>query len=260
MARQTGGVFFMLPTPEADLWRRDERKYDPEAMRPYLPDLSSRSDYSSERDKHPLRATLWKVVSDLNPYDARGEVKPDSPVQVRFWDWPIEPSAFAREVDVNTRKAQTLIQYFAKAQQALEAVAPHRNREASLRWRANYDITVAQTMAYQARLYEYIVYMNAFVKTPKPIKNELGATRPTNAWDGYYVKRTKVDDPKVAALRDKSTALYQKVIEDHPGTPWAARAEHELQRGFGGSTDTPRASKKSGAGSACRRWPRCTST
>ena len=233
IARQTGGVFFMLPTPEADLWRRDDRTYDPESMRPYLPDLSARADYAAERDKHPLRAALWKVIADLNPYDARGEVKTDSPVQVQFWDFPIEPAAFAQRVEINTRKAQTLIQYFAKAQQALEVVAKDRNRDPSRRWRANYDVTYAQTIAYQARLYEYIAYLNGFVKSPKPIKNELGPNRPTNAWDGYYVTRTMVDDPKVAALREKSATLYKQVMEEHPGTPWAARAEYELKRGFG---------------------------
>ena len=26
---------------------------------------------------------------------------------------------------------------------------------------------------------------------------------------------------------------YKKVIAEHPGTPWAARAEHEMKRGYG---------------------------
>ena len=58
---------------------------------------------------------------------------------------------------------------------------PQRARERSLRWRANYDVTYAQTIAYQARLYEYIAYVTGFVRNPKPIRNELGASRPTNS-------------------------------------------------------------------------------
>src|SRR5262249_15078485 len=69
MARETGGMFFMLPSPEIALFERDDRKYELERMRPYMPDLSSREDYANERDKHPDRATLWKVINDLNPYD-----------------------------------------------------------------------------------------------------------------------------------------------------------------------------------------------
>ena len=48
LARQTGGVFFLLPSPEANLWRRDDRIYDADAMRPYLPNLAARGDYAAE--------------------------------------------------------------------------------------------------------------------------------------------------------------------------------------------------------------------
>jgi hypothetical protein len=198
-------------------------------MRPYLPELSARQDYAAERDKYPMRAMVWKVITDLNPYDKRLE----NLVQVRFWDWPIERDKFAVEADKEIKKAVNLIQYFNKAQQELEKVAAQRNRDPSLRWRANYDMTYAQLLAYQARLYDYIAYVQEFTKTPKPIKNELGPARPTNRWDGRYVKRTLANDPKTTEMRDKSLQLYRQVIKDHPGTPWAARAEYEISRGFG---------------------------
>lgn len=229
MARQTGGVFFMLPSPEANLVGRDTRNYDPDTMRAYLPDLSSRDAYAAERDKYPMRAMLWKVISDLNPYDKRLEQH----VQVRLHDWPIDRAAYAREAEAQIKKAQLLIQYYAQAQQALETVGKHRDRDPSVRWRANYDLAHAQTIAYQARLHDYVAYVGAFVKTPKAIKNELGPSRPTNEWNAALIQRTLVDDPKVAALRDRSTALYRQLAKDYPGTPWSARAELELARPFG---------------------------
>lgn len=229
LARQTGGVFFLLPSPEANLWRRDDRVYDADAMRPYLPDLSARGDYAAERDKFPMRAALWKVITDLNPYlPPRGAL-----VQVRFWDWPIEPAAFVREAEINVKKAKTLEQFFAAAQRELEKVRPLRDRDPSLRWRANFDTTYAQTIAYQARLREYVAYITAFAATPKAIKNIHGPARPTNAWDGAYVARTLVNDPDTKALREHATELYRRTLKDHVGTPWAARAEFELARGFG---------------------------
>jgi hypothetical protein len=229
LARQTGGVFFLLPSPESNLVRRDDRRYDPDAMRPYLPDLSARPDYAAERDKHPMRAVLWKVVTDLNPYATdRADL-----VQVRLWDWPIERDAFAREAARNVAKAEQLIGYFAGAERELAKVRPHRDRDPSLRWRANFDTTYAQTIAYQARLKEYVAYIKAFVETPKAIRNELGPARPTNRWDGHYVKRTLVNDAAAREQRDTATRLFQQTIADHPGTPWAARAEYELARGFG---------------------------
>ena len=229
LARQTGGVFFLLPSPEANLWRRDDRIYDADAMRPYLPDLAARGDYAAERDKFPMRATLWRVITDLNPYlPPRGSM-----VQVRFWDWPIESMAFAREAEINIKKAQVLEQYFALAQRELERVRPQHDRDPSLRWRANFDTTYAQTIAYQARLREYVAYITAFITNPKAIKNIHGPTRPTNSWDGAYIARTLVNDPETKQMRERATALYRQTLKDHVGTPWAARAEFELARGFG---------------------------
>jgi hypothetical protein len=229
MARQTGGVFFMLPSPEANLVGRDTRNYDPDTMRAYLPDLSSRDAYAAERDKYPMRAMLWKVISDLNPYDKRLEQH----VQVRLHNWPIDRAAYAREADAQIKKAQLLIQYYAQAQQALETVGKHRDRDPSVRWRANYDLAHAQTIAYQARLHDYVAYIGLFMKTPKAIKNELGPTRPTNEWNAALIGRTLVNDPKVAELRDRSTALYRQIAKDYHGTPWAARADLEIHRPFG---------------------------
>src|SRR5262249_42096136 len=123
--------------------------------------------------------------------------------------------------------------YFRQAQVALEKVAPQRNRDPSLRWRANYDTTYAQLIAYQARLYEYNEYLKAFMTTPKPIKNELGPNRPTNAWDGRYIKRTLVNDRKVVEMRERSLEFYRQIIKAPPGTPGAAGAEYEIGRGFG---------------------------
>ena len=34
-------------------------------------------------------------------------------------------------------------------------------------------------------------------------------------------------------LRDKADELFREVIKDHPGTPYAARAQIELGRGYG---------------------------
>jgi len=102
-----------------------------------------------------------------------------------------------------------------------------------VRWRANYDLAHAQTIAYQARLHDYVAYVGAFVRTPKAVKNELGPSRPTNEWNAALVRRTLVDDEKVAALRDRATNLYRQIAKTHPGTPWAARAELELARPYG---------------------------
>jgi hypothetical protein len=229
MARQTGGIFFMLPSPEVNLvGRRADLVYDADAMRPYLPDLSARQDYEGERDKSQLRAMIWKVIVDLNPYDkVRGPR-----IGVRTQAFPIEQQKFAGEAQTQMKRAQDLIMYLQEAQKGLESVAALKNRDPSPRWRANYELIYAQTIGYQARLQEYGWYMAEFIKTPKPIKNIHGPSRPTNEWNVGTVKRLL--KPEVTqGLRDRADELYRQIVKDHPGTPYAARAEWELRRGYG---------------------------
>jgi len=229
MARQTGGIFFMLPSPEVNLvGRRADLVYDADAMRPYLPDLSDRQDYMSERDKSQMRAMVWKVITDLNPYDkTRG-----SRIGVRTGGFPIDKAKFATEAQNQMKRAQDMIMYLQEAQKALESVAALKNRDASPRWRANYELIYAQTISYQARLQEYGWYLAEFIKTPKPITNPNGPSRPTNEWNIGTVKRLL--KPEITQpLRDKADELLRQIVQDHPGTPYAARAEWELRRGYG---------------------------
>ena len=227
MCRQTGGVFFMLPSVEADIWRRDDRKYEVEAMRGYLPDLSSREAYMAERDKYEMRKTIWQVILDLNPYDSNKRDK----VQVRVDFFPLEPAAFRTEAALNIQKAQVLIGYFQAAEKAMEKVQPLLAREASPRWRANFELVYAQTIGYQLRLHEYIQVLQNFAEKPDPIKNDLGPNRPTTHWELGW-RRELVTGDKHKDLIERTTAALQAVIKHHPGTPYAARAEFELNRGW----------------------------
>jgi hypothetical protein len=228
IARQTGGIFFMLPSPEVQLvGRRPDVVYDADAMRPYLPDLSARVDYIADRDKSPFRKMIFQVISDLNPYGPRG-----NRVEVRTDHFPIERAAFATEANNQMKKASEMIKYLQEAQKALESVAEYRNREKSPRWRANYDLIYAQVVSYQARLQEYGWYMAEFIQTPKAIKNPLGPARPTNGWDVRTVARLLKPEVTQAA-REKADALFKVIQKEYAGTPWGQRAAEELGRGYG---------------------------
>lgn len=234
LCRDTGGVFFMLPSLETNLVRGEKRRYELEAMRPYKPDLSSRQELFMGRDKSPLQSLLWKVIYDLNPYNKESA----KVVEMRL-EFGIEPQAFLQQVRQEQTKARLFINYLAEAQKAMEQGKRLREQEAEPRWQANYDLIYAQSIAYQARLYEYGVCLEEFLNDMRKAvqKNEPIAPlfkapnlRLTN-WDITTQRniRTKEAEPYI----ERSTQLLKEVIAKHPGTPWAARAEHELQRGFG---------------------------
>lgn len=235
LARQTGGVFFMLPSPETNLVGRDNRKYALEAMRPYLPDLSARSDYIAERDKNELRKFLWKIIVDLNPYDKANTG--NKRVELRH-DFALKLDEFKKQAQEEQGISKRMIEYMHEAQKALEAVERLRDLEASPRWRANYDLMLGQMYSYQVRIYQYGLSLEAFMRNPIPVKNIFGPKRPTTNWEITWRKDIlEHPDAKINTwmneLIEKANKQYAKVVAEHVGTPYENRAKYELTRGYG---------------------------
>ena len=225
MARETNGIFFMLPTVETNLVGAQKHVYELEAMRPYRPDLRARIEVFADRDKYPLRTLLWKVVQDLNPHNKQAQ----SSVELRV-EFSLKPDEFLRQARQEQTKAKLHLQYMAAAEKALAEGRKLREQEAEPRWQANYDLIFAQLVAYQARTYEYGVALEAFIREPKlapAVKGKLVLVD-WNIGTNNLV-RTEEAKPYI----DRATVLFKEVQELHPGTPWAARAAWELSRGIG---------------------------
>jgi hypothetical protein len=144
----------------------------------------------------------------------------------------IDPTEFARQVNNELGKAARYVIYLDEREKEMEKLARMRDAEPNPRWRANYDLIIAQIIAYKVRMYEYGAYLQDFIKNPKPIKNPLGPNRKTTHWD--LTTRAKVLTlDKTGPYIERSKELFAKVIQEHPGTPYASRAQWELKRGFG---------------------------
>ncbi len=225
MGRETGGIFFMLPSLEANLVRGEKRNYDMEA--PYFPDLRSKLENKADIERSPLRLMLEKVIYDLNPYNPA--VQPKIEMRVEF---PRDFEPFVRSARHEQAKAIIYLQYLGLAEATVGKMERQRKQEASPRWQANYDLLYAQLVAYQARMYEYGACLEDFIQHPKTAP----LTRPPNLthvhWD-IRTRQTLREPEKVKPYIDRATEMFKQIMQQHAGTPWAARAEHELKRGFG---------------------------
>lgn len=225
MARETNGIFFMLPSIEEDVVGRHKESYATEALRPYRPDLRARVEVLADRAEFPLRTLIWSVIQDLNPYEPSNR----KAIEMRM-NFSIEPQEFIAQARREQEKAKMHLRYMAEAEKALLDGSLLREQEADPRWQANYDIILAQLVAYQARIYEYGVALDAFIAKPKTTEPMRGNRRHVN-WDIRTVKRTLTEDAK--PYIDRATSMFEQIQLDHPGSPWAARARWELQRGYG---------------------------
>ncbi len=227
IARQTTGIFFLLPSLEAKLVRGEKRRYELEAMSAYHPDLRSREEILGDRDNSMFRNTLFQVIWSLNPHN-----KDNAKVIEMRVSFSPDPQTFVKQVVTEHGKANVYLQYLMQAEKVLEKIKPLREEESKPRWRANFDLTHAQMIAYQARIYEYGAYLDFFVKNPKVVPLKKPPDLRLTYWSITTRKKTLTGET-IASHIKRASELFQQVIKDHSGTPWAARAQWELDRGYG---------------------------
>jgi hypothetical protein len=179
-----------------------------------------------------LRSAVWSVIRTLNPHL-------DPELNLREWNYPIENAAFQKVAHGEFQKAVRAMVLLNQAVKLLDDVHPTRAGEASQRWRANYDLLCAQCLAYRVRLFQFLLALDQHVKAaPAPM------TPKTNCWnvqrrrqmlppDDEQVLQTNINLKEIDAQEKRARELFQLVLTEHPGTPWARRAEHELGVGFG---------------------------
>lgn len=234
LARETGGIFFLLPGSDDNIVHGgtiDDRKFEMLAMKEYLPDLSARVEYARERDSSKFRSVQFQVVMALNPHK-----NPDLQMQ-EIW-YSADPEKFANEGRTQFTKALKAMQMLSEAVRLLDSVAPLRAKEPSQRWRANFDLMHAQCLAYRVRLFQFLLALDQHAKQNPPRKP------PNNVWniqrvpemlppDPVQVEQTRVDLDELKKEQEQAVKEFQAVIDAHPGTPWARRAQIEINQGFG---------------------------
>jgi hypothetical protein len=145
IARETGGVFFMLPSLETSIVRGDNRRYELEAMRSYRPDLRSRGEIAQENTQSLLRTRINEVIASLNPWNEA--VRPHVELRMHFSP---DPETFVKQAAEERAKSIRYVEYLVKAENVFnsEEMQYARSQETSRRWQANYDLLHAQILAY----------------------------------------------------------------------------------------------------------------
>ena len=253
IAHETGGIFFVLPGEETTLVgadANDRRKYDFHSMREYQPDLISRPAYVQQRSSTQFRTTLWEVIARLNPNEETLLFQRHDPLlNLKNEHFKLNPQEFRQQAFEQVARAARSMNLTDEGIALLESIRPLRTQEPSPRWRANYDLAVAQLYIFRLRLYQYLLAMDVHANTMPAPQNP--ASNEWNFWWGgqpivpdeqqfdrlkksFQMKMTR-DEYIEMVKKEETTALerIRAVVTDHPGTPWARRAETEISLGFG---------------------------
>ena len=200
-------------------------------MKEYRPLLLPRKQYVEERSASEFRNSIWTIIARLNP-NTDGELN-------LGWRFSGEREDFRKQAEREFGKTMRSIELLDAAIQQLDRIRPLRAAEPSQRWRAAYDLTYAQCKTYKVRLFQHALALDYRMTVWPKFKNE-----ETNRLDRYTTQDLREPDERQLKLtgisleemdqaRKDAISAFDAVVAEHPGTPWAVRADIEKRKGFG---------------------------
>lgn len=226
LARATGGIFFMLPAAN-DSETAEQRAERTGRLRGYLPSLESREEYVNDRGRSRLRKTITKIVVDL---DAWNDETLQQISQPHYFS--VKRESYVKAAEKAVREAQLLVEYYEQALATLENLGDQRDRETDRRWRANYDLLLAQLTAYKLRTEQYIEAVGGGIRRLPSVKNPKGPDKKSTHWRAVGADEL-INPQRYQAQQILANERLRFVEQEHRGTPWALRAAWELKRDYG---------------------------
>lgn len=227
---ETGGIYFTVhanQTAHARAMGRNDTPvmssridyfFDPAIMRRYRPDYVSNEEYVALLNENKARAALVNAAklswlapmrdpTTVFPKEGEGELKVllDEAQKVAA---KIEP--------------QINLMY-----DALKVGEKDRDKLVQPRWQAGYDLAMGRTLACKVRTETYNS-MLAAMKSGRRFENEKSDT-----WK--LMPSSETLGSTLEKAQEQAKMYLERVVKDHPDTPWALIAQRELDQPMGWS-------------------------
>ncbi|MCI0463336.1 MAG: caspase family protein [Gemmataceae bacterium] len=183
------------------------------ALEPYKADYLTEAERAKAAEKSPFRVAVLNAVKVLK----------ENAQKFKMLEYFPGPTAKIKPQIKNEQAAPgkaTL--YLEEALEELRKVAKQRKDEPSKRWQAHYDYVLARLLSRLIYVTEYN-YVLAQIRTDSLPELEAGMT-------GYRLganKKISVTENFARDWAKELRALWDKIIADHPSTPWAIMAQRE---------------------------------
>jgi len=211
LCSETGGMFLVseeIPGP----------RFDPEVMRKYQPDYRPIREYEQELSKNHAKGALVRAAL---------AAKADEIPQPQFV-FRADTDTALRQAMTEAQKPLAVLDYkLNEMQMLLEAGEKDRLRLTTPRWRASYDLAIGRVLAMRARVYGYNVVLADMKANPKTFQN-----KQNNTWLLVPAPEGEAG-PRIDKLIRKAREYLNRVVEEHPDTPWALLAKEELSQPMG---------------------------
>jgi len=225
---ETGGIYFAVH-PNRNVHRQvseheidvfsSHLKYffDPHIMRRYKPDYVSPDEYMRRASANKARAAL--VTASKKSW-VGAEVEPE----IRFVRR--SDAALSQSITKAKNNVGKLRPLLADIYKTLKMGEADREKETTPRWQAGYDLAMGQVLASMVRAHIY----NALLEEVRLGKGFDDARN--NTWRVVPTSDLNLEAQQTTYATEAKDYL-QRVIDEHPDTPWAVLASYELNRPFG---------------------------
>jgi hypothetical protein len=224
---ETGGVFFAVhpnrPTGAGHVKETDamatriSQFFDPEVMRTYHPDYVSYKQYEHLLRENKARMALVEAAK-------LSMIEPMEKPRLRF---PKRSDAELKtDMDVAQRTAAVLEPRLEQLYNVLKLGEKDRAKLTGSRWQAGYDLAMGRVLAVRVRTAGYNAIL-AKAKNGMKFQDESNDT-----WELVHADEVTVNSALEKAAA-QSREYLKRVVENHPGTPWAYLAERELAEPLG---------------------------
>jgi hypothetical protein len=191
---------------------------DPSIMQKYEPDYVSEEDYQKILKSNPACMALHDAAKV--PAVEFGQALPEVTFVKR------DEAQLANDVARAQQLAAKLEPGINRLYDAIERGEAGRAKLTSPRWQAAYDVAMGRAAAAKSRVDGY----NAMLAELKRGKNFENPS--SNTWELTTAEVTEATSA-LKKLGEKAKMYLERVVKEHPGTPWAKLAERELQTPFG---------------------------
>jgi hypothetical protein len=229
LCAETGGIYFAVHANRASQGRvsdaatapmasRLRRFFDPQAMQAYRPDYVS----TAKIDQMIFANRAVKALVEA----ARGSqiAQLESPRLV----FPREDEPQLVAAFTEAQKAAARLQPKIDSLLAiLSSGAADRDKIASKRWQAGYDLAMGRVLAAKIRVDAYNI-MLAQAKAGMKFKDAASDT-----WTLEPAADVAAVGSQTEKLAKQATTFLERTVRDHPGTPWAHLAAEELRTPLG---------------------------
>lgn len=229
---ETGGIYFAVHPNRSSRMHIDRGQtdamathiakfFDPLVMRNYRPDYISVEEYHKRLANNMAKAALVQAASV-----SWTEQMED--ITLRFPK--VDEAQLAESLSLAQRTAAKLEPKIGRLVSILRQGEQDRDKIIEPRWQAGYDLALGRALAAKVRTEGYNA-MLALAKQGMKFENERNDTwvlRPSD----------RVTSESVLSKEGDLALLYlNRVVDEHPGTPWAYLAEKELRTPFGWEWD-----------------------